>query len=78
MKHNRILRSAAAFALSLALLSGCGGNSSQNGANEPDTAGSPAAAGEKEPEQRKPAEKETAPAPVIPETREPEIGRAHV
>ena len=53
MKHNRILRSAAAFALSLALLSGCGGNSSQNGANEPDTAGSPAAAGEKEPEQKR-------------------------
>ena len=76
MKHNRILRSAAAFALSLALLSGCGGNSSQNGANEPDTAGSPAAAGEKEPEQRKPAEKETAPAPVIPETREPDSAPA--
>lgn len=76
MKHNRILRCAAAFALALALLSGCGGNSGQNVANEPDTAGSPAAANEKEPEQRKPAEKETAPAPVSPETREPDSAPA--
>lgn len=60
MKHNRKWRGAAAFALALVLLSGCGGG--QNDPHSPDAVDPPAAVDEKEPvqPQQKPAEKQQA------------------